>query len=243
MAARRGGDDVRAVTSERYAALDNDVLLDVVSDVLQRTGFYDDARVRATATGPHTVMRVTVPSEGVAVKRDDVLEWGIDIGNSELGLRSVQITPVTYRLICTNGMRAWRSDAAMRMRHIGDPERLREHLRDAVPIAFAEARGDIARWQRSINVLIDNALDEIEGLRGFGLSTGEVQAVARELAVDTKQLSASSTIEVITDALKTSTTAFDVANAITSVARGRTDTAARLTMEEVGHRYLSRAAA
>lgn len=67
--------------------------------------------------------------------------------------------------------------------------------------------------------------------------------LARERVVDTKQLPASSTVEVITEALKSSTTAYDVANAITSVARARTDTAARLTLEEVGHRYLSRAAA
>lgn len=74
----------------------------------------------------------------------------------------MQVTPITFRLMCLNGMRAWRSDAAPRLRHIGDPKRLHDQLRDAVPVAFAEARGDIDRWRRAIDVVIDSALDEVE---------------------------------------------------------------------------------
>lgn len=58
-------------------------------------------------------------------------------------------------------MRAWRSEAAVRMRHVGDTKRLTEQLRDAIPVAFAEARGDIERWRRATEVLIDNALDRL----------------------------------------------------------------------------------
>lgn len=174
---RLGGGEVRAIVSDRYAALDDELVLDVVANVLGKTGLIDDALVRATAVGNSTILRVTIPSEGVAVKRDDIIEYGLDIGNSEVGLRSVQVTPITYRLICTNGMRAWRSEAALRMRHIGDPKRLHDQLRDAVPVALAEARGDIDRWRRATEVLIDSALEEIEGLRTLGLSQGEVQSV------------------------------------------------------------------
>jgi hypothetical protein len=138
---RLAGGEVRAVLSDRYAAADDALLLDIVSDCLDRTGYRHDVMVRAAGVGPHTVLRLTLPGEGVPVKVDDVIEHGIDLGNSELGLRSVQITPVTHRLVCTNGMRAWRSQAAVRMRHIGDPERLRDQIADAIPVAFAEARG------------------------------------------------------------------------------------------------------
>jgi hypothetical protein len=172
------------VVSERYAAIDDAFRLEVVDDVLKSAGYRDDVLVRAAATGPHTILRITVPSFGVAVKRDDIIEWGLDIANSELGLRSVQITPVTHRLVYTNGMRAWKSEAGVRMRHVGDADRPREQLRDAVPVAFAEAKGDIARWVKATELLIGNALEEIEGLRAFGLSTGEVQSIGRTLAVD-----------------------------------------------------------
>ncbi len=160
---RLAGGEVRAVLSDRYAAADDEMLLDMVSDCLDRTGYRADALVRAAAVGPHTLMRITLPGEGKAVRVGDVIEHGIDIGNSELGLRSVQLTPVTYRLVCTNGMRSWRSEAGVRLRHIGDPSRLHEQLRDAIPVAFAEARGDIERWQRAVDVLLDSALEENRG--------------------------------------------------------------------------------
>ena len=239
---RVGGGEVRAVVSDRYAALDDEFVLETVGEVLDRAGFLSDALVRATAVGTSTILRVTVPNEGVAVRVNDVFEYGLDIGNSEVGLRSVQITPVTHRLVCSNGLRAWKSEASMRMRHVGDPKRLKEQLRDAVPVAFAEARGDIEKWRKATDVLIDSALEEIEGLRAFGLGIGEVQAVGRELAASGGLLTSSSSAEKVSDALKVPTTVFDVANAITAVARER-DVAGRLTLEEVGHRYLSRRAA
>ena len=233
---RLAGNEVRAVLSERYAAADDPTLLDMVADCLDRAGYRNDACVRAVATGPHTVLRVTLPGEGVPVKVGDVIEHGVDIGNSELGLRSVQITPVTYRLVCTNGMRAWKSEAALRLRHIGDPERLHELVRDALPIAFAEARGDLELWKRSVDRLVDDALDEVESLRAFGLGSSDVRAVGHELAV------ASGLDVAVSTALDgVSSTVFDVANAVTAVARGR-GTAARLTLEEAGHHYLSRRA-
>jgi hypothetical protein len=238
---RLAGGEVRAVVSDRYAALDDAVLLDVVGDVLKRAGYASAAMVRATAVGPHAVLRITLPNEGVAVRRGDVIEYGLDVGNSELGLRSVQVTPITYRLICTNGMRAWKSEAALRMRHVGDPDRLRAQLKDAIPVAFAEARGDIAKWKTAVEVLVDSALEEIEGLRGFGLSGSEVQAVGRQLVSDRGVRPPRTT--GFDDLLRGPTTAFEVANAMTAAARNREATAARLSLEEVAHRYLSRRAA
>ena len=239
---RLAGGEVRAVVSDRYAALDDALVLDVVGEVLDRAGYLAECRVRASAVGAHTLLRITMPAESIAVRKNDIIEWGLDIGNSEVGLRSVQVTPVTYRLICTNGCRSWKSEAAMRMRHVGDPKRLMEQLKDAVPVAFAEARGDIEKWRKATEVLIDSALEEIESLRAFGLSSGEVLAVGRALATSNGMLPASSSAEVITNALEVPTTAYDVANAVTSVARDRGDVAARLTLEEHAHRYLSRRA-
>lgn len=238
---RIAGDEVRAVVSDRYAAVDDRLLLEVVADTLDRTGFRDDARVRAVAVGPHTLLRITLPNEAIPVRVGDVIEHGIDIGNSELGLRSVQVTPVTHRLVCLNGMRAWKSEASLRMRHIGDPERLRDQLRDAIPVAFAEARGDLDRWKRSVDLLVDSALEEIEALRSHGLSTAEVQSVGKTFAETHVQLPERSSAQSLSDALNTRTSAFEIANAITAAARARDSVPARLALEEVGHRYLTAA--
>jgi hypothetical protein len=237
---RLAGGEVRAVLSGRYAATDDDALLDMVGDCLDRIGYRDAARVRSVGTGPHTVLRVTLPGEGVPVRVGDVIEHGVDIGNSELGLRSVQITPVTYRLVCANGMRAWRSEGARRLRHVGGADRLHEQVREALPLAFAEARGDVDLWRRSVDRLVRDALGEVESLRGLGLGAGDVRAVGQELVLG---LGVGSDAEGgFVGVLKgVSTTVFDVANAITAVAHGR-GTVARLALEEAGRRYLQRRA-
>lgn len=240
--ARTAGGSVRALLGARYAPMDDDHYLQVVSDVLSAAGYRNDAMVRVVATGPQTVLRVTVPT-GAKVIRGATMEFGIDIGNSELGLRSVQVTPVTYNLVCTNGMRAWRSEATHRLRHVGDPNRLKEALEDAVPVAFAEASGDLDRWQKATESFIDDALSEIEGLRSFGFSKPECETIGHQLVADSG-LTGPNLQETLRDA---STTVFDVANAITAVGKNRltgeddlVKVEARLRFEDAGHDYLHR---
>jgi hypothetical protein len=237
---RLAGNEVRAIVSDRYAAADDALLLELIAETLNRSGYRDDAQVRAVAVGPHTLLRITLPGEGTPVKVGDIVEHGIDIGNSELGLRSVQVTPITYRLACTNGMRAWHSQAAVRVRHIGDPQRLRHELRDAIPVAFAEARGDIDRWKRAVNLLVESALDDVESLRRYGLNNSEVQAIGGTFARE-RGVPADSSADSLSTVLKTRSTAFEIANAITATARDRKSVPARLSLEEAAHRYLSTA--
>lgn len=237
---RLAGDEVRAIVSDRYAPLDDAMLLETLHEVLARAGYLDDVAVRATAVGAHTLLRITLPSDGVAVRVGDVIEHGIDIANSELGLRSVQITPVTYRLACTNGLRAWKSEASLRLRHVGDPRRLREELRDALPVAFAEARGDLARWARASEVLVDSVLEDIESLRQFGLSQGDTHAIGRALLSERGALPANASVETLSELLEVNADVFEVTNAITAVARESASTSSRLALEEAGHRYFTR---
>jgi hypothetical protein len=236
---RCAGGEVRAIVSDRYAAFDDATLLEIVDDALKASDFRNHAMVRSTVIGAHMVLRLTIPSGGVEVKKGDVIEWGIDIANSELGLRSVQVTPVTYRLICTNGMRSANEGTRLRLAHRGDALVLRDRVKAVIPTALAEARGELEVWKRSVSVLIDNALDEIDSLRGFGLSSGETRAIGRRLV----QLPETTSQEDLTTALKgMRTTAFDMANAVTETARDRSDVAGRLSLEETGHRYLTRKA-
>lgn len=228
---RTAGNEVRAIFSDRYAALDDELVLEIVSDALRATGMHADATVRAVSTGPSTVMRLTFPSESLAVKRGDIIECGVDLANSEIGLRSVSITPVTYRLICTNGARAWSSDATKRLRHIGDPVRLRDAVREAIPLALAEARGDLQRWKKSVSMMIDDALEEVESLRSFGATSADVLIARGALAAELGMTSVSE------EMLRRKASVFTVANAITASARDRS-TEARLNVEQLGHRYL-----
>ncbi len=235
---RLAGGEVRAIASDRYAVIDDDLLLELVDDVLGKSGFRGDAMVRASCVGPTMNLRITIPSAGVEVKRGDVIEWGIDLGNSEIGMRSVQVVPASYRLVCLNGMRVAETGAMTRIRHVGDPMKLRDDLSVAIPAAFSEARGDLDLWKRSVDRMVNSALDDLEGLRGFGLQTGETRAVGRELL---GQQAAGLTEGQLIDALSTTrTTVYDLTNAITATARERQDVTKRLSLEETAHRYLAR---
>lgn len=243
---RLAGGEARALLSSRYAPVDDRDYLAMVADTLAATGYRNDAMVRVVASGPHTVLRVTIPNDRREFKKGDAMEYGIDIGNSELGMRSVQVTPITYRLVCLNGMRAWQSEAAHRMRHVGDPERIRETLQDAIPVAFSEARGDFDLWEKATERLIDDAFAEIESLHSFGFNKLEREQVAKQLVAD-NDLPGRNLIEQLKGA---STNVYEMANAITATARergtgeeGRVRIEARLNMEEAGHVYLRRRAA
>lgn len=234
---RLAGNSVRAIVSERYAALDDALVLEVIDETIRHAGLQNDALARVVAVGTTTVVRITIPNEGVAVRRGDIIEHGFEVSNSELGLRSVQVTPITYRLVCSNGMRAWQSAATTRLRHIGDPARLRDAFREAVPLALAEARGDIDRWKRAVDSLVDDAFAEVESLRSFGASTTDVQTIARTLAPTLSGAPVTGAFDELAASLRRPTTVFDFANAITATARDR-NTAARLDLEQLGHRYL-----
>lgn len=234
---RKHGDEVRSIVSMKYAAIDDPFYLQTVGEALDAMGYTDRVQVRALATGPRMLMRLTVPSEALEVKSGDVIEYGVDFMNSEIKHSGVNVCPVTWREVCTNGMRAWVSEAVHKMRHVGDPQRLRDQLADAIPVAFAEARGDLEKWKGATELMVDDALAEIDGLRGFGMTKKESRDIGRMLLPE-------ATGKNIDEMLKDHpTTAFDVANAITATARDRGNIDARLDLEQVGHRYLARVAA
>jgi hypothetical protein len=242
---RFAGDDVRAVVSGRYAALDDSRLLETLDAALGRLGLRNDVRVRAVATGPSTVLRLTIPVNARPVKRGDVIEYGLDIANGELGNRAVQIDPMTYRLVCSNGMRGWsRSGDARRLRHIGDPARLNEAFNDAIPAAIADASGQVNAMARATERLITNVGDEFSLLSSsLGLSQSEARDVTREVMAERK-VALPEKHEAWGAVLnqQTDLTAFDVLNGITAFAKTR-GTDRRLEIEEAAVGYLTRRAA
>ena len=67
-----------------------------------------------------------------------------------------------------------------------------------------------------------------------------MHAVGKQIASEGALLPPNTSAETLTQMLRVPTTVYDMANAITSTARERDDIAARLTLEEAGHRYLTR---
>lgn len=236
---RLANGEARALASEKYAPLDNELVLDVAEATIRSMGMLNDVRVTDLAIGPTLAMRLVLPGEAQPVRAGDVIQHGLDILNGEILNRSVSIAPVTYRLVCLNGMRRWENGVAKRWNHVGDPERLRQAVTDAVPAVLAEARGLRQRMAVSVDRLIDDALGEIEGLTAFGFTATETRHIARDLYAD-RGVALPSAIDQWRDAIETTAVSvYDVANAITHVAQTR-PVDSRLEYEERGGAYLMR---
>lgn len=104
----------RAFLSDRYRPLDNYELADVALPTLLETG----CRVESCeVTEKRMYIKAVTEKLSYEVKKGDVVQAGIVISNSEVGMGALTVEPLLYRLVCTNGMIV--NDAKMRRTHIG----------------------------------------------------------------------------------------------------------------------------
>jgi len=107
------GSSARAILSSRYRPLDNFDLAEAVLPIVGPMG----CRVESSAlTEGHMYLKL-VTEKITAKVVGDVVQMGIVISNSEVGLGSVKVEPMIWTLVCRNGMIA--ADWSMRKYHIG----------------------------------------------------------------------------------------------------------------------------
>ena len=108
---------VRAFLSDKYRRIDN---ADVAETVLPLIGQIDGMEVMSCEI-TETRMYIKAVNHRIEtdVKIGDTVQSGLIITNSEVGMGSVSISPLIYRLVCTNGMVAQDTGAAVRKYHIG----------------------------------------------------------------------------------------------------------------------------
>ena len=105
----------RAFLSDRYRRVDN---FEIAEMVLPIIGEMKDARIESCEiTDERMYIKVVNPRLEAEVVPGDVVQSGIIVTNSEVGLGSFKVEPLVYRLVCTNGMVV--NDAAMRRKHVG----------------------------------------------------------------------------------------------------------------------------
>lgn len=223
---RMRGKEVAAVVSDRYAPLDPVELITTLREALVEHGVLHEARVRAVATGLVDVFRITLPSEQVAVKVGDVTHVGIDVSSSCFGRSALHVRGMLFRLKCTNGLRVGQEMGSFSFRHVGESERLRSALLDAVPTALAHARGVFDQWRRAVRVFIEDLSEVIDGMRE--LTLGERQRVSHELKG-----------ELGVAELPERTSVFDLVNGITAAAR-ESEPARRIELESFAGDVLRR---
>lgn len=105
----------RAFLSDRYRRIDN---ADIVRAVLPVIGEMEGAIVESCEiTENRMYIKVVNTRLEMEVRKGDIAQAGIVISNSEVGLGSVQVMPMVYRLVCLNGMVV--NDMGSRKYHIG----------------------------------------------------------------------------------------------------------------------------
>ena len=105
----------RAFLSNRYLRLDH---YEIVSAILPILGEMPDAQFESCQiTEGRLYIKVVNPRLQAEVTPGDIVQSGLIISNSEVGLGSVTVQPLVYRLACSNGMIV--NDAGTKRNHIG----------------------------------------------------------------------------------------------------------------------------
>lgn len=105
----------RAFLSDRYRRIDN---YEIAKATLPVIGEMQGAQViSCEVTETRMYIKVINPRLEAEVQKGDIVQAGIVISNSEVGLGSVSVMPLAYRLVCLNGMIV--NDLGQRKYHIG----------------------------------------------------------------------------------------------------------------------------
>ena len=107
--------NVRAFLSDRYRRLDN---LELCAAVLPVINEMKGANIESCEVTPtHLYLKVVNRQLKAQVKVGDVVQAGFVVSNSEVGLGSLRVEPLVFRLVCKNGLIC--KDLAQKKYHVG----------------------------------------------------------------------------------------------------------------------------
>jgi hypothetical protein len=109
------GGNARAFLSDRYQRIDNAQIAEAVLPIL--ADIPDVQIVSSQITDSRMYIQAVSPRIQGEVKKGDVVQAGVVITNSEIGLGSVSVQAMIWRLICLNGAIA--PDGKFKAYHVG----------------------------------------------------------------------------------------------------------------------------
>jgi hypothetical protein len=105
----------RAWLSDRFRRLDHIEIARRILPEFENIGTEVQFH-QAAITDTNLYLRAVFPRMQAAVKKDDLVQWGVEIRNSEVGSGMFKISGFVLRLVCINGMTV--ADE-IRARHVG----------------------------------------------------------------------------------------------------------------------------
>lgn len=195
------GQVARALLSERYRRIDN---MEIATAVLPLFAGNDQYEVLSCeVTENRLYLKVVNHRLEMEVRKGDIVQAGVMISNSEVGLGAVSIQPLVYRLVCTNGMVV--NDMGERRHHVGRQAKAVEDsftlysdetmeaedkafllkLRDTTMAAIDEARFSqvVGRLQESMAVPITGRVQDVVQLtaQSYGINAEEQEGILKYL--------------------------------------------------------------
>lgn len=146
---------VRAFLSDRYRRLDN---LELADAVLPMIGEMKGAEITSCeVTETNMYIKVINKKLKAEVAVGDVVQAGIVISNSEVGLGSLKVEPLIFRLVCKNGLIV--KDLAQKRYHVGKQV---DHQDDAYEIYSdetlqADDKAFFMKLQDTVRCAVDEA--------------------------------------------------------------------------------------
>lgn len=118
----------RAFLSDKFKRIENEEIADMVLPILAER---PDTQIKScNITDTKMYIKAVFTSIQAEVKVGDVIESGVIISNSEVGMGSVSILPFLHRLICLNGMHV--NDMGHRARHLGSRKEIKDGVFDVL---------------------------------------------------------------------------------------------------------------
>ena len=212
------GNQVRSIHTDSYQPFDDVDVLPLVAEALGD----DEVQVQLfNQDDNYTHLRLVFPRMVAEARPGDYLYGAIHISNSETGLRSVQISSLVYRLVCTNGLVRPETTSKVAARHIGNPARMRDFIANAVREAKLGTVRLVEEFKASVHRTLEEPLKLIERTAAEGSLTQEqFQRILTSFATEGD------------------TTLYGAINAFTHAAQAEPTVEARYQMERTGAQLL-----
>lgn len=235
----------RAFLSNRYRTIDNfDVANAALPVLIQESKKLGGVEVVSSeVTDNRLYIKAISKRLTFEVKKGDVVQAGIVVSNSEVGLGSVRVEPILFRLICLNG--AILEDLATRKFHLG---RQAAELEAAVEVYRDETRrADDHAFELKLQDVVRAAFDDAQfaTIKGTLVDSttrkikAPIQDVVEEVG-DRYHLSEAHRASFLTNLIEGGDTSqWGLANALTAVANSAENYEAATTLERAGGQLMT----
>ena len=171
----------RAYLSNRYRRIGN---IDIAGVTLPILGGLPDIRFESCQiTESRMYIKAVNPRLQAEVSPGDIVQAGVIISNSEVGLGSVSIQPLIYRLVCSNGMVV--NEAAARRNHVGRVTDSEENFSVYSQATLdAEDKAFVMKIQDTVRAAVEEArfaqvVGKMQEAKAAQMDTHDVPAVVK----------------------------------------------------------------